>query len=202
MYPHTRVSEILAMFRDYSSIDRRVLDEKCAIGDETHQNIYLDDQGIPPYFDNHPVRDFSRRPELPIKRWEKRGKPYFESYLQWKEKEKPVYLMQENRLFCDELMITGQFDAIIKTDAEPMLIDYKCSAQADTDIWEMQAHFYYYLLKTNGIDIGMQFQWLQLDKNGKYPCVVHMHYQDQIMQKCIDAAVLYRELKDDARCVA
>jgi len=209
MYPHARVSEILGMFRDYAGINQDVLREKCAIGDETHQNILLDSQDIPPYFDLYPVRDFKKRPELPIKSWEKRGKPYFQSYLMWKEKNQPQYLMQETRMFCDELMITGQFDAIIATDTVPMLIDYKCSAVADEEIWAMQAHFYCYLLKQNGVEIGDKFQWLKLNvkKEGeetiaKYPTVIEIPYSDDIMQECIDAAVLYWELKSDARCVA
>ena len=209
MYPHARVSEILGMFRDYSSINQDVLQEKCAIGDETHQNIYLDSQDIPPSFDYFPVRDFKKKPELPIKSWERRGKPYFESYLLWKETNKPEYLIQEKRMFCDDLMITGQFDAVIKGTDKPVLIDYKCSATADEEIWGMQAHFYYYLLQQNGIEIDDTFFWLKLNvkKEGdltiaKKPTVIEIKYSDEVMQKCIDAAVLYWELKSDARCVA
>lgn len=211
---HVRVSEILAQFRDFSQIDQRVLTEKQDIGTEVHKNIHLHTKGVLPIFDKFPVRNFNiengfiidekgeKKPDLRILRWEERGEGYFESYLRWEEKEQPSYEMMEERFFCDNLMVTGQMDAIVRKGDGLMLIDYKCSASADLEIWGMQAHFYKYLLEMNGIVVGEEMHWIKLDKSGKKPNVSKIMYDEKVMDRCIEAAIRYWEERSDAKRVA
>jgi hypothetical protein len=96
-----------------------------------------------------------------------REEAYFESWRMWYDKKAPEIIMKEKRLFCDELMITGQVDAVMSFDGMPVLVDYKTSSAegklADgSSSWAMQAHFYYYLLTQNFVQVSDKMLFLQL----------------------------------------
>jgi len=196
---HVRVSEILAQFRDFSKINPKVLVEKCLIGTEVHSNIHEYKTFGFPMFDLFPVRDIST---FEILSWQKRGEGYFKSYLEWDKQTNAKFEKMEQRLYDDNLMITGQFDALMTTDSLPMLVDFKCSYKADVEMWSMQAHYYKHLLEHNGIKIADEFLWMKLDKNGKKPQLVKISFDENIMSRCIDEAILFWEKKNQSRCVA
>jgi len=204
---YLRISEILGRLRDRTGIHEAVLRDKCNIGTEVHHNIHLDVMQLPVGFKMFPVRHAIdgnvMLNTLGHERYEKRGKGYFESWKLWDEKTKPGYELMEKRYYCDELLITGQIDATI---TEPVkdgkrLLDFKCSYSADEEIWEMQAHFYYYLLKQNGVEVEPEMTFMQLKKDGKKPKLYHFKFDENVLSRCICEAQLTWEEKKNAKSV-
>lgn len=214
MSNHIRVSEILAQFRDFSRIHHTVLNTKADIGTETHHNINLYCNGGMPIFESFPnysralptitqdergndIITWEQEPE--ILSWEDRGEGYFRSYQQYHNQRSPRYNLMEQRFYDDNLMITGQIDALLVTDSLPMLIDYKCSYNVDEEIWGMQAHYYKHLLEVNGIEIADTCIFMQLKKDAKKPKLVEIKFNDEMMSRCINEAILFWERKQDGK---
>lgn len=151
---YTRVSEILSMFKDFSSIPPDVLENKCRIGTEVHEHIDDVFYGI----------EFPPKPEC---------LGYVESFLTWRAEAKPKVFQHEQRLYCDELKITGQIDAIVSFEGEDTLhiMDWKTSHSEDKLMWPLQAAFYHYLCTNNSIKVEPVVKFLRLDKQGKKPKV-------------------------------
>jgi len=183
---YIRVSEILGRLQNFSGIDEAVLSAKAEIGTNVHKAIVEDTSG-----------------DFPMLKTE-RAWAYFGSYELWKAKEKPVFKMQVPRLYDDELMITGEIDGIIETNRHnlPLLVDWKCSASANEEIWEMQAHFYWYLLQRNGIDVSKEkMLWVNLRQSKKYiedgvakyspmlPKVYEFSYKNSVFTRCVEEAI-------------
>lgn len=182
---YLRVSEVLSRLRDRTNINPLVLADKQDIGTEVHNNIHMDSLGVPAEFNMYPVRNPMTGS---VNRQEERGEGYFNSYLHWKKENKPLYSIMEQRLYCDNIMITGQIDALMIKNKRLCLVDFKCSHTADEEIWEMQGHFYIYLLERNGIETDSDFYFLKLDKSGKKPIVYNFFYNQNILSKCIAEA--------------
>lgn len=189
MKTYLRVSEILARLqsfpKDEEALARR--DAKGLIGTNVHKAILDDAEGLFPLLETE------------------REAAYFGSYLIWKKKERPAFKMQVPRLYCHELMITGEIDGLVQgAMRHPYLIDWKCSYKPDPEIWNMQAHFYWYLLKVNGLDICDNMKWVNLrhkkwveegplgEKIERYsplaPVFVDFFYNEQTLSQCIQEA--------------
>lgn len=197
MNGYVRVSEILKRFSDYSDVDPVMLDEKAKIGTEVHEAIVRDC-----------AEDF-------VVLNHKRSEAYFESYKIWKQKQFLV-IEQVPRLYCDKLMITGECDGIL---GDNWLLDWKCSASPNKEVWNMQAHFYWYLLKQNGHKVSDTMYWINLrhdkhtfrdSKTGaikrveytpKEPVVYKFKFDEKVLSECLDEAVKYWEEKNAALCV-
>lgn len=194
---YTRVSEILDGLRDKKDIHPEVLKTKGAIGTEVHRNIAEEKGDGFPMFEEFPVLN----PWGDVLRWEKRGVGYFRSFCEWDRLENPVFKMMEKRFYDDEFMITGQIDALVEYDDYEglYLIDFKCSSEADRELWNMQAHFYWYLLKQNGIEVNPSFTWIQLKKDGKKPKSYTFLYDENVLCRCFEEAEKYFERKQEAR---
>lgn len=165
---YARVSDILSPMNDFSKIDPRVLEAKCSIGVSVHEVIEQDIKG-----------EFG----WPIPG----GEGYFESYLRWKKRINPKFIQSEERYFDDELMITGQIDALADIDSVlrlPLLIDFKTSAQESKETWPMQAHLYSYLLNKNGMVVHPKQIFIKLDKNGFNPHVFEYLWSLNTLTKC------------------
>ena len=197
---YTRVSEILDRLRDRSEIDPRVLRVKGQIGTEVHGNIKSEkSDGIPTFEDYPVINPWSGE----ITRWEKRGMGYFRSFSQWDKAYKPMYNLMEQRFYDNDLMITGQIDALVDIpkpyyEGRWTLIDFKCSAHIDKEIWNMQAHFYWYLLSQNRIEIEPEFTWIQLKKDGKPPTTCTFQFDTNVLSRCMEEARKYFEEKAQA----
>ncbi len=200
---YTRISEILARLKDLTKINKLVLHEKANIGTEVHSNIHSELVGCPTMFDEFPIRHHMTGQILFDKqgneRWEKRGVGYFRSWTEWQNKVNPQYLIMEDRYYDDELMITGQVDAVAVIDGQVSLLDYKCSYSPDLIVWPMQAHFYWYLLHKNGIEISNKFVFLQLKKDGSYPTVHEFIFDKNILSRCIEETIKHFEEKSVAQ---
>lgn len=192
---YTRISDILSRLKDRSEINQMVLKDKADIGTEVHSNIHMDWIGVPASFAMFAVR----RPfDGHMIREELRGEGYFNSYLTWKDGRDLPYKIMEERFYDDELMITGQVDALIQTESGLQLIDFKCSYAPELEIWPMQAHFYYYLLMRNGIDVVPNFVFMQLKKDGSKPRLFEFQLDKNILSRCIEEAIRYQEEKSFA----
>lgn len=203
MKTYVRVSDILARLQSFKDIDPDILKAKADIGTEVHAAIYQD------VHNEHIIMSTQR------------AEAYFDSYKIWNEKVNPKYTMMEMRLFDDNLMITGQLDALIADENGPILIDYKTSSKANEKIWNMQAHFYWYLLSANKMNVGTRMQWINLrqkkidcvnddgepilddwgNKLQKYvplePKVYEFNFNPKVLQECIDEANKYWDEKAD-----
>lgn len=190
---HVRVSEILARLQSYADVDPEVLAAKAAIGTNVHQAIVQD------CADEFVVFDTDR------------ARAYFESYKMWAVRKPNI--VQVPRLYCDSLMITGECDGLLDNVT---LIDWKCSASANKKIWNMQAHFYWYLLKENGYEVADTMRWINLRHTKRYkkdpetnqgyvlydaltPVVHEFKFDPNVLSQCIDEAIKYWEEYNDAK---
>lgn len=196
-----RVSAVLARLVDYGHIDAAVLKNKQEIGSDVDEAITAMANG-----------DW-----MPL--LEERRIAYFDSYGQWHEENKPIFVRTHQRYECSVLNLTGEIDAVIQYGNEPginYLIDYKCSAaeaksRCGMSIWKMQAHMYGYLLRVNGFQLCDTYNWIQLrtkkvvDKVtgdtwivGATPKVFSYKYDQDVMDRCIEEVHKYWEEKGGA----
>jgi len=194
MSKYVRVSEILARLQSYADVDPEVLEAKAKIGTNVHKAIVQDCAG-----------------EFVVLESD-RAHAYFESYKLWKYNRKNTVIHQIPRLYCDKLMITGECDGILESGFPyfEKLIDWKCSASPNIKIWNMQAHFYWYLLKENGYEVSDNMSWVNLrhtkhiKKDPKTnlgyvqyhalsPVVHEFTFNEKVLCECIDEANKYWE---------
>lgn len=199
MNGYVRVSEILARLQSYADVDPVVLEEKAKIGTNVHDCIVAQQDDC----------FFCLQTD--------RATAYFESYMMWLNKNNCPVITQVPRLYCDTFMITGECDGLINSEH---LIDWKCSYSPSKKIWNMQAHFYWYLLKENGYNVADSMSWINLrhkkhtfrDSNTgaikkvthtpEEPIVYKFTFDEKVLSECLDEAVKYWEEKNSAKCVA
>ena len=168
---YARVTEILKPFADFSHIDPLVLDNKARIGTQVHQAISCELKGDFPWVNNDSIG-------------------YFESYLKWRTRIQPEFIVSEGRYFDDKKMITGQIDALVQFAENPnvpILVDFKTSAQESKETWPMQAHLYAYLLEVIGIKSSSTYHFVKLSKNGALPHIFEYKFDRNIHNKCMKA---------------
>ena len=166
---YVRVSEVLKEIEDFSGIYPHILERKAKIGTEVHcaiQNYMLG--------------------EFPIYGPECEG--YMDSFIKWHTRLAPELVHCEQRFFDPLLKLTGCVDAIARIPGNPLpsLIDFKTSAQEAPIKWPMQAHLYYHLAKSAGIDLDPTFLFIKLDKHGNNPQVFRYEFNSSYMRKCLD----------------
>lgn len=199
MSKYVRVSEILARLQSYADIDPEVLEAKGKIGTNVHKAIVQDCAG-----------------EFVVLESD-RAHAYFESYKMIHPKS--LVIDQIPRLYCDKLMITGECDGLIRGLESRTLIDWKCSASPNLKIWNMQAHFYWYLLEQNGIKVSPNMLWINLrhtkrikkdpETNIGYctyhalsPVIREFKFDEKVLSECIEEANRYWEEYNDAKALA
>jgi len=172
---YTRVSAIISQWDKMSNIDPMVLERKTALGTNVHKAISDHYNGIPSVLTDE------------------EGGKYFSSFLIWNEANKPVPVRIEERLYDDDLMITGCLDAILKfpDSDEIILIDWKTSYNADKLNWPLQASFYLSLLAKNGIHGLTKARFIKLDKLGDMPKEFEFIQSEYLLQTCRAAYITY-----------
>src|SRR6266404_3927047 len=177
-----RVSDILKRLFSYGDIDEEVLKAKGLIGTNVHQAIIQDCNDEFTTFES--VRALA----------------YFDSY-KMMYKKSPI-IRQIDRLYCFDHMITGECDGLLVGYGADRLIDWKCSANANEKMWNMQAHFYWYLLKQNGYSIADTMMWINL-RHRKHTCkesgnvtytpeapvVYEFKFDEKVLSQCLDEAI-------------
>lgn len=177
---YVRVSEILARLQNFDHIDVNVLEGKQLIGINVHEAISM-----------------SIKDDFPCISKKELG--YFNSFERWRKATNPVFTLSETRFYDDELMITGQIDALVNfpNDSKNVLIDFKTSVSESPVIWPMQAHFYHYLLVKNNIpQVAERFLFIKLDKYGEMPKVYEYLFDSNLLNKCkLEAKIYWEEQK-------
>lgn len=192
----TRVSDILKWIQPYENVDLEVLEAKAKIGTDVHKAILADCSG-----------DFySMKTD--------RAQAYFDSY-------KMAYpevpnIKQIPRSYCFDYMITGESDGLLNGSH---IIDWKCSANPYADLWNMQAHFYWYLLNKDGHNPADTMTWVNLRHNKRkikdhktgvissleYTPIMPVSYKftfdQKVLDKCLEAAIRYHEEYENAKSV-
>jgi hypothetical protein len=177
---YTRVTEILSQWDKYSFIPQEILERKKTIGTTVHQAIIDHNSG------------------LPIVLTDDEGGKYFQSYLLWHRIEKFEIVKDSQRYYSDNLMITGEIDALVKYQGrnELILVDWKTSASTDALAWEMQAMFYMHLLRINGVEnLAPYAFFVKLDKDANLPKLFRYDYSEAVMDDCYAAVKTYRRMK-------
>jgi hypothetical protein len=144
------------------------LKNKANIGTNVHEAIQMNTLGLP-------------IPEL-----NEREKKYFNSYIRWEEEKQPIYHSQEQRLYDESKMVTGQIDGVfsIPGEQDKYIIDFKTSSAPSHRAWAIQLGWYYLLAKTNSIDVERKAFMLQLKDSGA-PAKLHEYeISDLLLDIC------------------
>lgn len=179
---YARVSEVLQPFVDFGSIDQDTLERKAALGTRVHEAL------------NHEIKG-----NFPVVGVQEQG--YFQSFELWRAAIQPTFLTTEERMYCDQKMLTGCIDALIKLEGEKeaVLIDWKTSVAESPITWPMQAHLYHYLVAASGRRIASRFLFIKLDRHGKLPKVFQYKFDPNLMVKCLQAVDNFWE-KENQKC--
>lgn len=150
-YP--RLSDILAIWSDFSLIDPHVLQKAAQRGTDVHAYCTAYAKGI-----------WEVDPEENLK-------GYVDSFKQWYDENVEELISAEIRLYDDDLRFSGRYDMIVrlKGSKEATLIDLKTSASFQKD-WPVRLAAYLHLLNLNKKNV-MDAISIRLKKDGKKPCV-------------------------------
>lgn len=151
---YLRVSTIVSCLRGgFGSVPEDVLHAKAQIGVEVHeicQKLLLGEE---------------------VQATNPRAQNYVNSFKQFCKNgllEKP--LLCEERLFDDELGVTGQVDLVcpVRGSRTPILIDLKTSAKPEDDLWLIQGALYAKMVSESfpEIELSDTFLFLQLKEKG------------------------------------
>jgi hypothetical protein len=165
-----RVTDIVSIYQSFAHIPKAILKRACEIGNDVHEAIeaHLNGKWLP-LAEN------------------KEG--YFHSFLEWNRTVSFTPFWIENRLYDDVLKVTGKPDLICKMGDEAVLVDFKTGSIPKPEIWHLQGTFYRYLLKMNKFDlIPNKFIFVNLQKDGSFPVLYEMEYQQKAWEVC-DAAL-------------
>jgi hypothetical protein len=166
---YQRVTDILSPQSGYGSVPVKILKAACDRGTRVHDAIENYFKGLGLWHDDEWPEEVA----------------YIESFEKfWQEWD---FTALENRFYCDELMITGKCDLIIKHEGKPILVDWKTSA-AVNPTWQYQGAAYKHLAKDYGIE---EVWFVKLSKTGEYPEVVKFTAEQcnrdiAIFRKCIE----------------
>lgn len=128
----------------YSDIPQTALDIACERGSQIHKAIY----------------DYELFSDYEI---EEKYKGYFESYLKFKENNKPKILHQEKMLTNGEW--AGTIDCICEIGNKTWLIDWKTSRDLHKNLLGVQEYGYSELCRSNGLKID-KYGAVHLKKDG------------------------------------
>ena len=176
---YTRVTTMLSQWDKMSHIPPEIIEHKCAIGTNVHAAIH----------------GFGQGQEIALSSED--GGHYFMSFLLWYRKEAPIIEHPEMRMYEGDLQITGCIDALIKFPGqdELTLVDWKTSANADKEVWPMQAQYYMYLLEKNGFKDIRRALFVKLDKEANMPKVHEFLWDDELLLDCFAARRTYLRMK-------
>lgn len=160
-----------------NAIDISVLSNKANIGTNVHEAIEWHLQGFEKILNE-------------------REQKYFMSFCKWYDSARPIFVKNEQRFYCDKMMITGCVDGIIKFPGsdDMMIIDFKTSATESPKMWPLQATFYHYLATLDGMKLSDRLIFLKLHWKGEIAEVFEYKFTPYLLQVCKCAVFNYRYL--------
>lgn len=175
MKEYTKVTTILSPFSGLSLIDKNILEHAANRGTFVHKICNSIILGFPYEINLEEANDYE-------KRLYEEASPYVESFKKWYQDDFDI-LMPE-RINCDDLGITGEFDGIKGTT----LYDIKTSCNV-SKTWPLQLSAYAYLARKKGIKVE-KIQIIHLKKNGKEPKVIDYEENFPLFIHCYE---VYKE---------
>ena len=191
---YVRISDVASAYAGHGKIPKKIMDYAADRGTRVHELIYdkmnmivINEEQY--YFCGKNL----------AKRKEDEKESYFDSFLKfWEPYDSAPIIQQEQRLYDDHHMTTGQIDLVFMMDGKKTLIDWKTSRDV-CEHWLLQASGYSLLLWANGIvkDPVERYLFVKLDKDGKPPIVTE-YVPDTFMFK--QALELYNRFMKDQQC--
>jgi hypothetical protein len=162
---YTRITKVLSPFTGYKSIPQEILRAKADIGTRAHEVI----------------RGFLLTGGL----WDvdEDVKGYVESMKRFWGQGYPIKDV-ENRLYCEEHLLTGEPDLLFEGPKGLTLLDWKTSVKENAT-WKLQASGYAHLCKQNGHEIK-DIWFIKLDKLGKEPEIFKYKKDIPLFMKCLE----------------
>lgn len=183
---YIRVTDMIKPWMNWGTIPQEIIDAKAEIGTNVHEAINMSILGLP----------------LPV--MTDREQKYFDSYLKWEESEEPEFLCTEQRYYDDDLMVTGQIDAVVKLPgrSQGRVLDFKTSSKASPLHWHIQIAWYHWLAFKNGLKTDDTACMLQLKDNGS-PAKAHNFIIDsKTMEICFSlhqSYTYFNQIKNDKK---
>lgn len=153
---YDRITSILGLFSGYDHVPSFVLEQAKIRGTAVH-NMFED------MSTGRPVQEFNPA-----------YNGYYESLCRWMKGKK--FLFPIDRLYNDELMITGMIDGIYEDTNGLTLFDLKTSASIGKT-WTEQMGGYLFLLSSQNITIS-KVEIIQISKQGNDATIIHICSDD------------------------
>lgn len=177
---YLRVTEVIAPFSGVEFVPKDLLQMAADRGTLVHDQIenFLSPLGIVEQYDH--IDGYM--------------KSFYDFWESWTGKD---IIAMEERLFCDEKMITGKFDLLCRSGDSFCILDWKTSSKPQKKSWRLQAAGYRYLASSK-YDVD-QVIFVNLKKNG-LPATLHKFdtYEEDLgtFFKCLD---LYKYFEMETR---
>lgn len=174
---YTRVTEVFDRYVDFSMIPPDILKNAAERGTMVHRIC----------------EDYTNGIEHLFIEPDKEG--YVESFKKfWVGKEK---ISNPGRLYCDELMITGEVDGVYldRETGEFVLYDLKTPVN-ESRTWALQGAAYAYLLGKSGMKVD-RIEFIKLNNKGKIPKKYGYTYKENfyLFKACLDLKRYFEKKK-------
>ena len=174
---YLRVTEVLSPFSGLDQIDPGILENAAKRGTDIHLALDAFIEG------------------LPMKISDPSYQGYLESASNFMKDKK--FIIKPRRFFDDELMITGECDAIYKEEDGLVLVDFKTSSK-ESKTWMLQGSAYAHLARKSGYNIK-RIEFVHLLKDGN-PCKIYQYEEDfELYLKCLCVYRYFFEKKSKLR---
>lgn len=161
---YLRVTAMLSPFSGLSLVPEHILENAKSRGTLVHQMILAHELGLGEISPNIDING------------------YMQSYHQWATGKN--FLPIVNRFYDDDLMITGEIDAMYEYEDGVVIIDYKTPSK-ESKSWPIQATGYSYLAKKAGYNVKA-VEFVKLNKEGNYPTVYCYTENMDLFTKILD----------------
>lgn len=165
---YDRVSQVLYPFSGLTKIDPSILKNAADRGTRVHElcDSLMSNFGI-----------FEMEPDL---------SGYIESFKKYFNDKN--FIDKPPRFYCDEHKITGECDALYKTEDGLVLVDLKTPVR-ESKTWRLQGSAYSYLAKKAGYSVS-RIEFVRLCKKGKEP---EIFIYEENFPKFLQYLQVYRE---------
>lgn len=167
---YTRVTDILYPLTGLSTIPKHVLLLAAERGERVHRAIEGYYEGI----------CFPEDPDI---------KGYLQSFTKWWDQFIDRYdyvapFNQEERLYCDDLKVTGKYDLILGIgNNERILVDFKTSLKY-SPTWELQGSAYMHMANEAGYNVT-KCLFVKLDRAGEAAIFYEIKYDFETFKDCV-----------------
>ncbi len=164
---YVRVTDILRHFSGINHVPQEVLMKAADRGRRTHNALDGILNGLEPMTPDEDILG------------------YLDSFKVWTLQNdfKPISL--EERLYDDELKITGKYDGLIEFKGERYLIDFKTPVK-ESKTWPIQLSAYAHMLRQD-----VKIAVIQLKKNGKEAAFIEYEKDFSKFKACYDVYHLF-----------